>query len=127
LPLVRSGAEVRGERHQRREDGALPLRDSRAGDRFALALISLALDEVDATQVPDRRVRPGLPDKRVVADVCEARETAIAFAAKGSPASAGAGHPLVAGALVGYATLRRQKRSSAAIATAGCCCPGGVA
>lgn len=46
------------------------LQSSRAGDRFAFALISLALDEVDATEVPDRHVRPGLPDKRVITDVC---------------------------------------------------------
>jgi hypothetical protein len=44
---------MRGERQQRGETGDRPQRSSRAGDRFALALISLALDEVDATQVPD--------------------------------------------------------------------------
>jgi hypothetical protein len=46
---------VRGERQQRGRGGHGPLRGSRAGDRFALTLISLALDEVDATQVRDRR------------------------------------------------------------------------
>jgi hypothetical protein len=35
-------------------------------------------------------------------------------------------HRKVAGALVGYATVRRQKQWSAAIATAGCCCPEAV-
>jgi len=31
------------------------LRGARAGDRFAVTVISLTLDEVDATQVPDQR------------------------------------------------------------------------
>jgi hypothetical protein len=46
----RSGGGVCGERQQRGGGGDGPLRGSRAGDRFALTLIPLALDEVDATQ-----------------------------------------------------------------------------
>jgi hypothetical protein len=46
---------VRGERQQRGGGGNGPLPGSRAKDRFALTLISLALEEVDATQVRDRR------------------------------------------------------------------------
>jgi hypothetical protein len=44
-----------GERQQRGEGGHRPLRGSRAGDRFALTVISLALDGVDATPVSARR------------------------------------------------------------------------
>jgi len=39
--------------------GYLPLSGARGGDRFALALISLALDEVDATEVLRRHPRFG--------------------------------------------------------------------
>jgi len=42
---------VCGERQQREGGGHGLLQGSRAGDRFALTLISLALDEVDATAV----------------------------------------------------------------------------
>lgn len=49
LARIRGG--VRGERQQRQEVGHGPLRGPRAGDRSALTVISLALDEVDATAV----------------------------------------------------------------------------
>jgi hypothetical protein len=76
LALARSGAWVCGERQQRVGGGHRPLRGSRAGDRFALTLISPALDEVDATQVRDRVVKasvrrelsPTSPDERLVAN-----------------------------------------------------------
>jgi hypothetical protein len=62
--LARIGGGVRGERQQREEGRHGPLRGSRAGDRFALTVISLALDEVDAAPVPNRdrkaSVRPEL-------------------------------------------------------------------
>jgi hypothetical protein len=44
-------AGLRAERQQGEAGGHGPLRGSRAGDRFALTVISLALDEVDATAV----------------------------------------------------------------------------
>jgi hypothetical protein len=39
--------------------GLWPLQGSRVGDHSAPALISLALDEMDARQVLDGRARPG--------------------------------------------------------------------
>ena len=72
--LARIGGGVRGERQQREAGGHGPLWGPRAGDRSALTVISLALDEVDATAVltgaielasaqPDQPVRARLLPK----------------------------------------------------------------
>ena len=74
--LARSGGGVRGKRQQRAEGGHGPLRAPRAGDRSAPTVISLALDEVDATAVltgatglsVSRELRLTSPYDRVVAE-----------------------------------------------------------
>jgi hypothetical protein len=117
-----SGSWARRERRQRRAATDGPLRSSRAGDRFALALISLALDEVDTTQAPDRRLTRS--ERRAQADAARAGRAphrrkarpraghpVIAFAATRSPATAGSHDLYVAKAIARREKVGEPKRS----------------
>jgi hypothetical protein len=98
--LVLPGGERARDRDCRRGDGwwvyggmgeqirAGPLLGARGGDRFALALISLALDEGDGTAVPGRGLR--ICEHRVrqllaTARIRRFRGNAVAAHAKGHP------------------------------------------
>jgi hypothetical protein len=109
----------------RNEEGAGSGRcGARGGDRFARAMISLALDEVDAAEAPDRRLEasvtpelsPTSPGDRITA-VGIARavaKLAIAFAAKRLSAAVGAVRDPVTESTRRRSQHRRRKRSQGA-------------
>jgi hypothetical protein len=91
---------------------------ARVSNRFALALISLALDELDAAQVGRRRARQAIGDGSGASPDMDGRlvavdvpRLAISIAATRSLVAAEARHPLVAKTIARGGPPEMQKRS----------------